>query len=307
MGGPGNLFTQHLAQSTLVRSSPSAQSLVGGGFGLDFLTLAPYLGEAAAIATTFMQQADRKKRAEQLVALTDERIKMEMEFAAQEEVVQVEEMARTQKVAHGEIFNTGSSVASQSYTDAAISRFGAAVEQREMVAERRDQFNRAKQFEAEDARRGADISGIDLFAETFQAAQTGFQATMAVADRLRAAQAAGDLQGIQSALFDQQMLESDANQKAAEMSTRLAAAKYAKIASDIALNEDQARSLLEFTMPGPGTGPTGPPPGALGAGAHASNTRRINPRVGAPSRNTSTADIQAFFDAQRRQMRIGRR
>lgn len=255
-------------------------SLAGGG-GIGFTGYLPFLTQAAALATNLLSGLARKRAQERLVRLSDERIRLELEFAAQEEVHQVEILAHQEQVAFQKVFNLDN-IDSQSYTEAAISAFGNAFDRREQLAQQREQFNKAKQFEAQDIREGNTPSSIALFSEAVIAANTGFNAGLSIADRIKNAQLAGDMGGLQNALVAQSFAAGESAIQSATLQRKLYQEQIREISDRLLLAPDTLAALA-IGIPEKIRAGASPPisPGQFGQ-IFASNLRTISPRREAP-------------------------
>lgn len=209
----------------------------------------PYLTEVAAIGTTIAGQLSRKSEREKNVRLADERIALEMEYAANDEVYAVEELARAELVAFGQIFNTGSSVPGQSYTETAIAQIGVMIEEREIIGERTDRVMESLRFEALDARAGNDVSSVQLFSEAFTAGNAGFQAGLQIEQMIKASAAAKLGQENALEMFDQESQVRQAQLDEATMSRRLMALQVHREAKALGISDEAIRMLTEGVIP----------------------------------------------------------
>lgn len=226
-----------MAQSLGLQQNTAAPTASGGGgIGLGGYT------QLAAIGLDIYQAIQKRKAAEEFVRLTDERLRLEMAFAAQEEVHAVETLAFQQQVAFGQVFNTVG-VESDSYVEAALANFGNSFDRRQQLFEQRMMFNRAKRFEAEDARRGVQGSASARIASSLQAGFAGYQLGASISGKIKDAQISGDMNALQSALFQQGFLQSDSQIRSENLQRQLYIQRIQETQSRLGGQDDSMGAL----------------------------------------------------------------
>ncbi len=196
-------FGTFMNRSSSGLSGPPA----AGGFG--FLTMLPFFFQLLGTGLSIFSAIQERKRRERIVALSDERINLEIKAAEFEEIEIVEQEAFVVQLEHQQVFNKDNPIG-LSWTEAALAGLGQRLDRRQNHARRLEDFKRAKRFEAQDIREGNTISSTALFTQTLSDSATALVQGFTLQQQIRSLMAAGDLQGVQGKLFEQQLLQGDA-------------------------------------------------------------------------------------------------
>ncbi len=282
-------------------SVPFGPAPAPGGYG--FLTALPFFFQLFSTGFSIFGAIQERKRRERIVALSDERINLELKAAKFEEIEQVEQLAFVEQVQFQQAFNKDNPIG-LSYTEAAISSFGNDFGRRQDLWRRMEDFKRAKRFEAQDIREGNTISSTALFTQTLSDSATGLVQGFTLQQQIRSLMQAGDFAGVQGKLFEQQLLQGDATLENSALQRTL----YQKQIEEISARQRYAAgSLLSLSigipekiqagaaMPGGGRHSS---PAVLGAFLAAGKQT-----IGGRRSGNLTTDINAFMIDQRRRLR----
>jgi len=224
----------------------------GAGVG-GFLPILSSLGMTVA---GMFEAFGARSRAEQLVGLSDARMRLELMWAAQNEVVAVEELSRNLQREAGALFSE--SVDSLSYREAILSQLTEPLVRREQLREQRERANLALRAQAENVRAGADINRANVAFRVISQGLQGFQAGLSLQDSIEKRQAGARESEIMSLIRSQglNLLEQRMQEGASDIELQRAATEWYRqqsvdIARRVGVWQTESRDRINAGAPSP--------------------------------------------------------